>query len=60
MKIYKKRPWTHEERKLLSKIYHKSNRTELENYFPDRSYNACVKQAKYLKDRGWYFVKEVK
>lgn len=58
MKIYKKRPWTHEERKLLSKVYYSSSRLELEGYFPDRSYNACVKQAKYLKDRGWYFKRE--
>lgn len=55
MKKYIKRPWTHDERKLLSKVYYQSSRLELEELFPDRTYNACVKQAKYLKDRGWFF-----
>ncbi len=57
MKLYSKRPWSHEERKLLSKKYHFSSAEELQVLFPDRSYNACVKQAKYLKDRGWVFDK---
>ena len=58
MKKYIKRPWTHDERKLLSKVYHQSYRLELEELFPDRTYNACVKQAKYLRDRGWFFKKQ--
>jgi hypothetical protein len=55
MKLYTKRPWSHKERELLRKVYYLSNETELQEYFPDRSYNACVKQAKYLQDRGWVF-----
>jgi hypothetical protein len=55
MKQYTKRPWSHEERVLLSETYRGSDRDRLETLFPDRSYNACVKQAKYLRDRGWVF-----
>ncbi len=57
MKKYVKKPWSHEERKLLAKRYHLCTKKELEEVFPDRSYNACVKQAKYLRDRGWVFTK---
>jgi len=55
MKQYTKRPWSYKERVLLSKNYHNSDRDRLAKLFPDRSYNACVKQAKYLRDRGWVF-----
>ena len=43
----------------ISKCYEdmRSVALELEELFPDRSYNACVKQAKYLRDRGWVFTK---
>ena len=55
MKIYTKKPWSRKERELLRKVYYFSTSVELQEYFPDRSYNACVKQAKYLQDRGWAF-----
>ena len=49
------RPWTHKERVLLSKWYYIVPWDMLEEIIPNRSYNACVKQAKYLQDRGWAF-----
>ena len=57
MKKYVKRPWSHEERVKLSKSYYLSSREDLEELFPDRTYNACVKQVKYLRDRGWVFTR---
>ena len=59
MKVYTKRPWSRNERELLRKVYYFSNEKELQAHFPDRSYNACVKQAKYLQDRGWVFRKKL-
>lgn len=58
MKRYTKRPWSRRERELLRQVYYKSTAEELQECFPDRSYNACVKQAKYLQDRGWVFYKK--
>ena len=58
MKVYTKRPWSRNERHLLAKVYYMSTREELEEHFPDRSYNSCVKQAKYLQDRGWVFTRK--
>jgi len=49
------RPWTHKERVLLSKWYYLVPWEQLEEILSGRSYNACVKQAKYLQDRGWVF-----
>jgi len=60
MKVYTKRPWAHKERELLRKVYHFCNEKELQEHFPDRSYNACVKQAKYLQDRGWAFRRKLR
>ena len=57
MKNYVKRPWSHRERVLLSKNYYMTTKEELQNLFPGRTYNACVKQVKYLKDRGWAFTR---
>jgi hypothetical protein len=57
MRIYKKRPWSHEERTLLTQKYYFCKEKELAELFPDRSYNSCVKQAKYLRERGWVFKK---
>lgn len=53
MKNYSKQPWSQAERNLLCEKYHFSTAKELQELFPNRTYNACVKQAKYLKDRGW-------
>lgn len=50
-----RKPWTHEDRILLSKEYYFSDESRLLELFPYRSYNSCVKQAKYLRDRGWVF-----
>lgn len=58
MRKYTKRPWTYDEKVLLTKVYRKSTKAELEEFFPDRSYNACVKQAKYLRERRWPFRKK--
>ena len=58
MRKYTKRPWTYDEKVLLTKVYHKSTKAELAEIFPDRSYNACVKQAKYLRERRWPFRKK--
>ena len=55
MKNYVKQPWSQEERKLLANSWYKVNRDGLEKLFPNRTYNACAKQAKYLRDRGWHF-----
>jgi hypothetical protein len=57
MKVYKNRPWSHEERTLLSQKYYFCKEEELVELFSGRSYNACVKQAKFLRDRGWVFKK---
>jgi hypothetical protein len=55
MKRYVKRPWTSDERNLLKNKYYTSSMEELEQLFPDRSYNSIVKQVSYLKKRGWTF-----
>ena len=55
MKNYTKQPWSHEERTLLAAKWYNIDRDQLEKLFPNRTYNACAKQAKYLKDRGWPF-----
>ena len=57
MKNYIKQPWSHDERKLLAAKWYNIKRDEVEKFFPNRTYNACVKQAKYLRDRGWPFKK---
>ena len=55
MKNYTKQPWSQEERKLLAHSWYRVDRNDIEKLFPNRTYNACVKQAKYLRDRGWHF-----
>ena len=55
MKNYIQKPWSHEERKLLAEKWYNLNKNDIEKLFPNRTYNACVKQAKYLRDRGWHF-----
>ena len=57
MKNYTKQPWSHEERTLLAAKWYNMKKDELNKLFPNRTYNACVKQAKYLRDRGWRFKK---
>jgi len=57
MKNYVKKPWSHEERTLLAAKWHLSGPGDIEKLFPNRTYNACAKQAKYLRDRGWRFKK---
>lgn len=55
MKNYVKQPWSHEERTLLTSKWYHIDRNDIEELFPNRTYNACCKQAKYLRDRGWRF-----
>ena len=55
MKNYTKQPWSQEERKLLAHSWYRVDRNDIEKLFPNRTYNASVKQAKYLRDRGWHF-----
>ena len=43
-----RRPWTRRERALLLEVYGSVPAQELQQYFPDRTVNACIKQAKYL------------
>lgn len=50
-----KRPWTRKERVQLLKVYGTVPVQQLPQYFPDRTVNACIKQAKYLRDRGCVF-----
>jgi hypothetical protein len=50
-----RRPWTRRERALLLEVYGSVPAQELQQYFPDRTVNACIKQAKYLRDRGCIF-----
>ena len=57
MKNYTKQPWSHEERTLLAAKWYNIDRDQLEKLFPNRTYNARAKQAKYLRDRGWPFKK---
>tara|TARA_B100000900_G_scaffold402436_1_gene408289 strand:- start:2074 stop:2286 length:213 start_codon:yes stop_codon:yes gene_type:complete len=57
MKNYVKQPWSHEERTLLTNSWYIRDKESLQKLFPNRTYNACVKQAKYLRDRGWRFKK---
>ena len=57
MKNYVKQPWSHEERKLLADNWYVMDKKNLDKLFPNRTYNSCVKQAKYLRDRGWSFKK---
>jgi hypothetical protein len=55
MKKYSRKPWSTKERNLLRDYYYLVDSSELEKIFPDRSYNAIVKQVAYLKARGWWF-----
>ena len=55
MKNYVKQPWSHAERTLLRDKWNVCNADEIQKLFPNRTYNACAKQAKYLRDRGWRF-----
>ena len=57
MKRYTKKPWSHEERIILSQNYYIVDAETLTELLPERSRGACVKQAKYLRDRGWKFKK---
>ena len=57
MKNYVKQPWSHEERKLLADNWYVMDKKDLDKLFQNRTYNSCVKQAKYLRDRGWSFKK---
>ena len=57
MKNYIKQPWSLSERTLLAANWYMAKRDDIEKLFPNRTYNACVKQAKYLRDRGWHFKK---
>jgi len=59
MKRYIRRPWTHEERKLLREHYYTLSRDALVELFPDRTINSITKQVSYLKKRGWTFNKEL-
>jgi hypothetical protein len=58
MKQYVKRPWSDKERRLLREVYYVLSTEDLLKTFPDRSLNSCVKQVKYLKERGWSFKKQ--
>lgn len=57
MKNYTKQPWSYDERTLLAAKWHLVSKEDIEELFPNRTYNACAKQAKYLRDRGWPFKK---
>jgi hypothetical protein len=50
-----KRTWTRKERGRLLKVYGTVPTQELPQYFPDRTVNACIKQAKHLRDMGCIF-----
>ena len=33
------------------------SKDDIKELLPNRTYNSCAKQVKYLKDRGWRFKK---
>ena len=57
MRKYTRKPWSHDERTILSQNYYTVDAEILSELLPERSRAACIKQAKYLRDRGWKFKK---
>jgi|TARA_B100001094_G_scaffold150376_1_gene145507 hypothetical protein len=60
MRKYTKKPWTMEERGVLSKYYYLTPLEELIPLLPGRTPNAIRKQVLYLRKRGWPFKREGK
>jgi len=55
MKTYKKKPWTADERRILSENYFLLNIEDLMYLLPDRSEQAIRNQVNYLRKRGYRF-----
>lgn len=55
MRTYKKKPWTAEERKLLSEYYFILNLEDMAFMLPDRTEQAIKNQVNYLRKRGYRF-----
>ena len=55
MKKYKKKPWTADERRVLSENYFILNIEDLMYFLPDRSEQAVRNQVNYLRKRGYRF-----
>lgn len=55
MKIYKKKPWTPEERRILKLFYNVINNEDLQAKLSDRSMGSITNQVHFLKRRGWTF-----
>ena len=60
MRKYIKRPWSKEERTVLSQYYYLKSIEEIQLLLPERTPNAIRKQVLYLKKRGWRFKRENK
>jgi len=57
MKIYKKKPWTTTERKLLALHYFNIPLEELMELIPGRTETAIRNQVSYLRKRSYRFIK---
>jgi len=57
LKQYKKKPWTLEERRILSENYFLLNIDDLLTLLPDRSEQSIRNQVNYLRKRGYRFKK---
>ncbi len=55
MKIYKKKPWTVNERKLLALHYFNTDINNMGELLPDRSHQSIRNQVSYLRKRGYRF-----
>ena len=55
MKIYKKKPWTVNERKLLALHYFNTDINNMGEMLPDRSHQSIRNQVSYLRKRGYRF-----
>tara|TARA_B100000530_G_C15803159_1_gene426450 strand:+ start:139 stop:324 length:186 start_codon:yes stop_codon:yes gene_type:complete len=60
MRKYIKRPWSKEERTVLSQYYYLKSIEEIQLLLPERTPNAIRKQVLYLRKRGWRFKRESK
>ena len=60
MRKYIKRPWSKEERTVLSQYYYLKSIEEIQLLLPERTPNAIRKQVLYLRKRGWPFKRENK
>lgn len=55
MKIYKKKPWTVDERKLLALHYFNTDIDHVSEMLPGRSQQSIRNQVSYLRKRGYRF-----